>query len=79
MALAEMEGPIGAMNGVFGEASATFSGSEDAAGGDIPRGSPDAEDNDDLCEDVGTRVAGAVEGVGGPEDEGDIGSVIHIR
>ena len=38
MALAEMEGPIGAMNGVFGEASATLSGSEADAGGEIPRG-----------------------------------------
>lgn len=34
---------------------------------------------DELCDEVGTRVAGWAKGVGGPEDEGETGSVTHIR
>ena len=40
---------------------------------------PEAEEIDELCDDVGTRVAGWVDGVGGPEEDGEIGSVTHIR
>lgn len=34
--------------------------------------------NEELCEDVGTIVAECIDGVGGPEDIGDKGSVTHI-
>lgn len=36
-------------------------------------------DIEELCEDVGTNVAGWIDGVGGPLDSGETGSVIHIR
>ena len=35
-------------------------------------------DIEELCELVGTSVAGWIDGVGGPLEDGDIGSVIHI-
>ena len=34
---------------------------------------------DELCDEVGTSVAGWVKGVGGPDDDGDTGSVTHMR
>jgi hypothetical protein len=40
---------------------------------------PDADEIEELCEEVGTRVAGWADGVGGPDEDGDIGSVTHIR
>lgn len=35
-------------------------------------------DIEELCELVGTSVAGCIDGVGGPLEDGDTGSVIHI-
>lgn len=77
--LAEMVGPLGAMKGVLGEASATLNGSAPTEGGGTMWCCPDPADIDEECDDVGTSVAVCRDGVGGPEDEGETGSVIHRR
>jgi len=76
---AETLGPEGAMKGVFGEESTTVapvgSAGVDVAGGDVAYD----EDTEEEWLDVGTSVADCRDGVGGPEELGDTGSVIHIR
>ena len=42
-------------------------------------GPPDRSAGKGVIGDGGTRVAGAIAGVGGPEDEGDGASTTHIR
>lgn len=85
---AEIEGPVGAMKGGLGEESTTEpgeveNGSEEgvavAMGG--VRMWPALAPCEKLDEwlDVGTSVAECSEGVGGPDEEGETGSVIHIR
>ncbi len=76
---AETLGPEGAMKGVFGEESTTVvpEGSEgvDVADGVVAYD----EDTEEEWLDVGTSVADCRDGVGGPEELGDTGSVIHMR
>ena len=84
---ADMEGPVGAMNGGFGEESTTVPGEVEKgsdAGVVIPTGRVITWLPVLPCErieewlDVGTKVAECKDGVGGPEEEGETGSVIHI-
>jgi hypothetical protein len=67
------------MNGVLGEASATLLGSELIDGGGTIWCWPVPAEIDDECAEVGTSVAVWSEGVGGPEEEGDSGSVTQSR
>ena len=80
---AEMEGPLGAMKGVFGLESmvAVEKGSDgmDVAGGGVMWCWPLPAEMELEWLDVGTRVALWRDGVGGPEEEGETGSVIHMR
>lgn len=78
-ALAEMEGPEGDIVGVLGDASATWSGSDEVACGGWEKCCPGPRDIDELCDDSGAMVAVCSAGVGGPDDIGDMGSVIHMR
>lgn len=76
---ADTEGPLGAMKGVLGEASATLPGSALTDGGGTTWVWPELTESDDECEDVGTSVAVWRDGVGGPDEEGEIGSVTQRR
>lgn len=76
---AEMLGPDGAMKGAFGEWSTTelpvgSAGADVACGGVAYK---DAVEEEWL--EVGASVAVCRAGVGGPEEPGETGSVIHIR
>lgn len=76
-ALAEMEGPEGAMKGeaLLGEMPWLLGPGEGGMMVDAALGVVIEE----KCEDGWTRVAEWVEGVGGPEDEGEAGSVTQRR
>jgi len=80
---AEMLGPVGAMEGALGEGSAMAfaKGSEcvDVASGGVPYEAPLPMDSEEEWLEVGTRVTECKEGVGGPDELGETGSVIHIR
>jgi hypothetical protein len=39
----------------------------------------DEEEIEEPCDEVGTNVAGWAEGVGGPDEDGEAGSVTHNR
>jgi len=76
--LAETEGPVGVTKGV--EFNGAGLGEFRLLGeGAMIWDWPDADEIEELCEEVGTRVAGWADGVGGPDEDGDIGSVTHIR
>ena len=77
--LAETEGPVGATNGVFGDASAMFPGSADAEAGGKIWCWPEPAEIEELCDDTGAMVADERDGVGGPDEDGDIGSVTQRR
>lgn len=82
---AEMDGPEGLMKGGFGDESMTEPGEvekgSDGGVGVATGGMPEVLTPEILDEwlDVGASVAVCSEGVGGPDEEGEIGSVIHIR
>jgi hypothetical protein len=76
--LAETEGPVGVTKGVAFEGAGWGEFTLFVAEAKIWNW-PDAEDIEELWEEVGTRVAGWIDGVGGPEEDGDTGSVTHIR
>ena len=67
------------MNGVFGDASATLPGSAVSEGGGMMWCWPEPADMEEECDEVGTIVAVCSDGVGGPEEDGEIGSVTHNR
>lgn len=78
-----MEGPVGVMNGVLGDESAMAlangsDGADDASGG-LMYCCPLLEEMDDEWLEVGTKVAVCKDGVGGPDEDGEMGSVIHMR
>ena len=82
---AEMDGPDGEIIGALCEVSTTLCENESGAGGaEVAYGAPAGcwplplEMADEWL-DVGTRVAVWRDGVGGPEETGETGSVIHIR
>lgn len=77
-ALAEIEGPQGAMKGraAFVEwFPCWLGGGEGATRFDSAAG----EERETLCDEVGAKIAEWVDGVGGPEEDGEAGSVIHNR
>lgn len=78
-ALAEIEGPLGAMNGVLGDASATLPGSALIDGGGMAWCWPEPAEIDEEWDEVGTIVAVCRDGVGGPDEDGEIGSVTQRR
>jgi len=77
IALAEIEGALGAVNGdaEFEDTPWELGGGEGAIRFDCAEG----EEMEEPWDEVGTKVAGWVEGVGGPEEDGDAVSVIHNR
>jgi len=82
---ADIDGPVGVMKGVLGEWSAIVeangSGAEgaDAARGGVMWCCPLGVEKEEEWLEVGTIVAVWREGVGGPDELGDTGSVSHIR
>ena len=83
---AEIEGPVGAMKGGFGEESTTVPGEVEkgsdvcvaVAMGGVRMWPEVAWLKLDEWLDVGTSVAECSDGVGGPDEDGETGSVIHI-
>lgn len=76
---AEMLGPVGAMKGAFGDESAIAA--EDGSEGveAVAGGTTIPAEMEEAWLEVGASVAEWMDGVGGPEEAGDAGSVIHKR
>lgn len=76
MALADMDGPLGAMKGEaeLEDTPWELGGGEGAIRLDCVDG-----EMEELWDEVGTMVAVCVRGVVGPEEDGEAGSVIHNR
>lgn len=77
--LADTEGPDGWTNGGFGDASEIAVESAVEACGMFAWFWPDALEIEELCDEVGTSVAEFNDGVGGPDEKGDEGSVTQRR